>query len=261
VDSNGLIGPAVLRPDGYVVYFGATGNINLADANLAVPTWTAGPSLPGGNVVADGPAALMPNGNIMVQASPAFSAPSQFFVFESNNTLAGPIAAPPLGSANYVASYEGRFLVLPSGQLLWSNDGQSGHPEVAIYTPKGHPLAAWKPKVTVPTPGTTLLTPSTGNALYGKKFNGWSQGATSGNIAQESTNYPIVRITNNASGHVCFGHSYNFKVGLATTMGVWTAATMNALFDLPSGCDTGASLLQVIVNGIPSKGTYVIIAV
>jgi len=252
------IGPAVLRPDGIVVYFGATGNINLANALISPPTWTAGPSFTGGFDVAEGPAALMPNGNIMVQASLGYSRDalhavpgpvgSQFFVFKYSNNTLHPVPGP--ASAPHITSSEGRFLVLPTGQLLWSNDGQTGYPEVATYTPGGTFHAGWRPVVT--SVATTLVEPSTGNPISGKKFNGWSQGATYGDDAQESTNYPIVRIRNNSTGHVCFGRSYNFS-----SMGVWTAGTTNAVFDLPGPCDTGASLLQVIVNGIPSKGTRV----
>ena len=42
--------------------------------------------------------------------------------------------------------------------------------------------------------------------------------------------------------------SYNFS-----TMGVWTTGTTNAEFDIPAGCETGMSRLQVIVNGIASN--------
>jgi hypothetical protein len=35
-------------------------------------------------------------------------------------------------------------------------------------------------------------------------------------------------------------------------MGVWTSGTTNAVFDIPGTCETGASRLQVIVNGIAS---------
>jgi len=40
-------------------------------------------------------------------------------------------------------------------------------------------------------------------------------------------------------------------------MGVWTTGTTNAEFDIPKRCETGASTLQVIVNGIASAGVSV----
>ena len=98
----------------------------------------------------------------------------------------------------------------------------------------------------------TLTVGSTGNAISGKKFNGFSQGATYGDDAQMSSNYPIVRITNNNTGDVCFGRSYNFS-----KMGVWTTGKMDAVFDIPASCETGASALQVVVNGVASAGVAV----
>ena len=98
----------------------------------------------------------------------------------------------------------------------------------------------------------TLTVPSTGNALSGTNFNGFDLGGTYGDDAQAATNFPLVRITNNSSGDVCFGRSYNFS-----TMGVWTQGTTNASFDVPKTCESGASALQVIVNGIASAGVNV----
>ena len=245
-----LIGPGVLRPDGYLVYFGATGNTNLANANLATPTWAAGPSFPVISAqqyaVEPGPAALLPHGNILVQASPGGAPPSRFFLFTTTNALQQ--EARP-ASAHFVSSGEGRLLVLPTGQALWSNDGATGHAEIATYTPTGSPLTAWRPVITsVPT---LLIRGSTANTISGQQFNGWSQGASYGSFAQESTNYPIVRIVNNATGHVFYARSYHF-----TTMGVWTAG-MNARFDVPATCELGASRIYVVVNGIVSHGMNV----
>jgi hypothetical protein len=98
----------------------------------------------------------------------------------------------------------------------------------------------------------TLKIGSTGNAISGTNFNGFSQGASYGSDRQMSTNYPLVRITNNKSGDVCFGRSYNFS-----TMGVWTSGTTNATFDIPKSCQAGAGALQVIVNGLASAGVSV----
>jgi hypothetical protein len=99
---------------------------------------------------------------------------------------------------------------------------------------------------------TTLTVGSTGNAISGTNFNGFDLGGAYGDDAQAATNFPLVRITNSSSGDVCFGRSYGFS-----TMGVWTTGTTTATFDLPSSCATGASTLQVIVNGIASAGTSV----
>jgi hypothetical protein len=98
----------------------------------------------------------------------------------------------------------------------------------------------------------SLSVGSTANAISGTNFNGWDLGGYYGDDAQQATNWPIVKITNNSTGDVCYGHSYGFS-----TMGVWTTGTTNASFDVPSSCEKGASSLQVVVNGIASKGVSV----
>src|SRR5262249_45099677 len=62
------LGPHVQRPDGTVVCFGAT--VHNAIYNSNNNTWAAGPDYPGGNDMADGPAAILPDGNILVYTSP-----------------------------------------------------------------------------------------------------------------------------------------------------------------------------------------------
>jgi hypothetical protein len=125
-----------------------------------------------------------------------------------------------------------------------------GHVEVATYTPQGSPKSSWLPKIK--SVATSLTVGSTGNAFSGTNFNGFSQGAMYGDDKQMATNYPLVRITNNSTGDVCFGRSYNFS-----TMGVWTVGTTSAEFDIPRTCEKGASTLQVIVNGLASAGVAV----
>ena len=122
------------------------------------------------------------------------------------------------------SDFTGNLLLLPTGQVLW-DDSQSGT-EVAVYTPKGKPKAAWLPVVS--SVNSKLTVGSTGNAISGTNFNGFDLGGCYGDDAQAATNYPLVRITNTATGDVCFGRSYNFS-----TMGVWTTGTTNATFDLP----------------------------
>ncbi len=199
----------------------------------------------------DAPAATLPDGNVLVQASPGtFNTPSHFWEFSVN--AKGKVKATQVNDtkqAGGTSSFEGTMLVLPTGQVLWDNS-QTSPNEVAIYTPNGKPKAAWLPVVS--SVQTTLTVGSTGNAFSGTNFNGFSQGGVYGDDAQEESNYPLVRITNNSTGDVCFGRSYSFS-----TRGVWTQGTTSAVFDIPNSCETGASTLQVIVNGIASAGVSV----
>ena len=239
------LGPAVLRPDGTV--FATGGTSNTAIYNAASGAWSAGPTFPSGLDVADGPAALLPNGNVLVDASPGvFNPPSQFFEFNGTNLISVPAAAGAAGSPSYV----GRMLVLPTGQILLT-----GLSPVQVYTASGTYQSAWQPTVT--SVAANLSVGSLNNIISGTQFNGLSQGAAYGDDAQSATNYPLVRITNNATGHVFYTRTHNHS-----TMAVATgSATVSTKFDVPAGIETGASTLQVVANGIPSNGVPVQIIV
>ena len=240
------IGPAVLRPNGTV--FATGGTLNNAIYNSAAGTWSVGPSFPGGIDVADGPAALLPNGNVLVSASPGvFFAPTQFFEF--NGTSLTSVAATP--NSSFKSSFEGRMLVLPTGQILFT-DGTS---DIEIYTPTGTYLSAWQP--TISAPPFAVATGGANYLLFGTQLNGLSQGAMYGDDAQAATNYPLVRITNNATGHIFYARTHNHS-----TMGVATGSTLvSTKFDVPASIETGASTLQVVANGIPSSSStlYVVL--
>ena len=93
------IGPALLLPNGTVF---ATGANRCAAAHTAVyntnsGTWTAGPDFPGNLGIADGPAALEPNGKMLMMASPGiFQTGSMFFEWDGTSLtqVAGPPNAP-----------------------------------------------------------------------------------------------------------------------------------------------------------------------
>jgi hypothetical protein len=199
---------------------------------------------------ADAPAATLPDGNILTEGSPGYGAtPAHFWEF--NISSGGTVTATQVNDTNTSPSssnFTGNLIPLPTGQILWDDSQYST--EVAVYTPQGSANASWLPVVS--SVSSTLMIPSTGNALSGTNFNGFDLGGAYGDDAQAATNFPLVRITNNSSGDVCFGRSYNFS-----TMGVWTSGTTNAVFDVPNTCESGASMLQVIVNGIASTGVSV----
>jgi hypothetical protein len=241
------LGPAILRPDGSVFAIGATGHNAIYDTHTA--TWTAGPDFPKLNGVlldvADGPAALLPNGNVLVGASPGVFKPNtHFFEFDGANLTE--VAAPP--HAPNLSSFEGRMLVLPTGQVLFT-DGTS---DVEIYTSPGIRDPAWASAVTkVPK---TLIHGKT-YTVKGTQLNGLSQAAAYGDDAQAATNYPLVRITNTATGHVFYATTKN-----PSTMGVATgAAIVSTHFTVPAGIELGASQLEVVANGIASNRVSVTI--
>ncbi len=233
------IGPAVLRPDGSVFATGATSNT--AIYNSSTQTWRTGPTFPSGLGIADGPAALLPNGNVLVDAAPSnpcYAAGSRFFEF--NGTTLTAQANPP--RANVDPSFVGRMLVLPTGQILFTD----GSTDVEVYTPSGTFNFVWQPTINSYPSNITI-----GGSWYqitGTQFNGLSQGAMYGDDAQSATNYPLVRITNNATGHVFYAFTHNHS-----SMGVATAGVqVSTLFDPPLNMERGLSTLVVVANGIPS---------
>lgn len=236
------MGPAVLRPDGTVFAIGATNST--AIYHTATSTWSAGPVMPVGLGVADGPAAPLPNGNVLMVASPTsstncYGVGSQYFEFNGSTLTSVP--APPNAASS--PAYAGRMLVLPTGQIFFTGFG--GQPQ--IYTPGGTYLAAWQPTLTsVPT---TLTRGVSNYTISGTQFNGRTQGAMYGDNAQMATNYPLVRITNNTTNHVQYVPTHSFS-----TMAVATgSATVSAQLDIPQTIEVGASSLTVVANGIPSQ--------
>jgi hypothetical protein len=259
------IGPAVRLPSGVVFQAGANscGKVTCKGHTALYQTigvWKAGPDFPAisghYNDVTDGPAAILPDGNVLIQTSPSYScidsttgkpspycAPSHFFEF---NGVAMVRVNEPADAPN-VAAYEGRMLVLPTGQVLW-NDTFGG--AVEIYTPTGSPLAAWRP--TIKSAPKTLVRGVKKYLLSGALLHGVSNGAAYGDDAQMNSNYPIIRITNNTNHTVCFARAYNHT-------------STFTYFDMPAAkppvwdraCAPGASQAQVIVNGIASAAAAV----
>ncbi len=85
--------------------------------------------------------------------------------------------------------------------------------------------------------------------ISGTQFNGLSQANAFGDEDETQTNYPLVRITNNATGHVFYARTHDHS-----TMGVATgSAIVSTNFDVSAGTETGASTLVVVANGIPSQ--------
>jgi hypothetical protein len=90
-------------------------------------------------------------------------------------------------------------------------------------------------------------------AISGTQFNGLSQAAAYGDEEETATNYPLVRITNQATGHVFYARTHDHS-----TMAVATgSALVSTNFDVPASMETGASSLEVVANGITSASVSV----
>jgi hypothetical protein len=136
----------------------------------------------------DAPAVLLPNGRVLLAASPAppcgFPGPTSFFEYDP---AANSLSAAPTPSNASGACFTGRVLLLPNGQVLYSNQSS----KVTIYTPDGTPDPSWKPVI-----GGIPAFMALGHhyALTGTQFNGLSQACMYGDDATMATNYPVVRL-------------------------------------------------------------------
>jgi hypothetical protein len=250
------VGPAVLRPDGTVVYFSGNSLGQNAVYDWASGTWThpSGIDFPlvSGQTyhisVKDGPASLLPDGNVLVQAAPVnnsqgtFLTGSQFFEVSLGTNALNSVTNPP--NAANLASFNGRMLLLPTGEVLWTTD----QGQVQIYQNGGTPQDAWRPTITSFNPH---VAPGTTYSISGTLFNGFSQGAFYGDNAQSSTNYPLVRITVSASGHVFYARTHDHsRMGVEA---VGDTETISTSFDAPAGLETtGPCTISVVANGIAS---------
>jgi hypothetical protein len=234
------IGPAVLIPNGTVFQAGANscGAGHTAIYNALNGTWTAGPDFPNGLDIADGPAAVLPDGNVLMMASPGvFQTGSEFFLWDGSNLNA--IQGPP--NASIDSSFHGHMIVLPTGQVLFTDLSS----DVEIYTSSGNPYPGIAPTANIVSVsfnrGTTIL-------LGGSRFNGYSQGSAYGDDFQDATNYPIVRFTNVASGHIFYARTHDHN-----TMALFGLIPSSTHVDIPANMETGLSYLEVVANGIASR--------
>jgi hypothetical protein len=241
------LGPGVLRPDGTVFYMGsnscAAGHTAIYDSNSG--HWRAGPDFPGGLDIADGPAALEPNGKVLMMASPgAFNTPSTFLEWDGHDLT----TVPGTPNAATDSSFFGNMLVLPTGQILLTDFSD----DIEIYTPQ--PASRGKQEQIEPL---VFYAPSRVRGggsylIFGVGFNGVSQGAAYGDDVQAATNFPVVRITNLRSGHVFYSRTHDHSsMAVASPELVWTT------FDVPSAQERGASKLEVVANGVASDPVFI----
>ncbi|HUY43319.1 MAG TPA: hypothetical protein VMU98_06100 [Acidimicrobiales bacterium] len=241
-DSEAEIGPVALMPSGQVFAEGATGATALFDT--ATKTWSAGPMMPtisGAQLTAtDSCSAVLPDGNVLFNASPDQKPPTAWFTF--NGTAITPVANdvamnPAKEQSNYCNA-----LVLPTGQVL-VND-RNGPGGLEVYNQGGEPQSQWLPQVTsMP----SAVTAGSTYTMTGSQFSGLDQGSYFGDDLTNSTNYPLLQITNLATQQVVYARTFGF-----TSMSIAPGAVSSSQFVVPNTADNGAATARVIVNGIAS---------
>ncbi len=289
----GEIGPALLRPDGTVFATGAinTVPVKAPEGHTAIyhpgrratdpGTWVPGPDFQSGDDAGDEYAVLLPNGNVLVEAntngidesadtrarrlehlmqthtpmsasirlhtaaavSPQPAAcggnPVQIYhlyEFDGTNFPLEPVDVQTCGNSL-------NLLGLPSGETIVGG--------VGLYTSAtGNPAPDWAPVVT------TFPATISAGGLYkisGKRFSGLSQANAFGDEFAAPTNYPLVRVTNDATGHVFYCRTHDWtSSGVATGSKIVTTS-----FDVPDTVESGPGVLEVVANGIPSRSVRV----
>lgn len=253
------IGPAMLMYNGEVIYFGAADVGGNGKTVLYTPPllytgtgkWTQGPDIPkiGGKTVVcnDCPASLLPNGKVLAACAPFvvndWGSPIYFIEYDpfGNTLIEAP--TPPNNTAQL---YWSRFMLLPTGQVLFSPSSS----DVQCYTPDGNPQDAWRPVInTVTRHGTSSATEY--YHLKGLQLNGLSQGNMYGDDCNPSTNYPLVRLRNVKTDEVFFARTYHFSTRAVSTPNASQSVRFSA-----AHVPYGHYELCVIANGISSHGFH-----
>ncbi|WP_345629903.1 Kelch repeat-containing protein [Rugosimonospora acidiphila] len=244
---HGDPGPQVLRPDGTVFAVGDNGfnAVYTPPSTLfATGSWSSAPSFPtvageGQLGTCDGPAMLLPNGNVLVGASPGcYNLDDHFFEFDGTDLTE--VEQPAFASR--ISSFWARLLMLPTGEVLVTYDNRSAY----VYRPTGGPDPSWAPHITA-CPG-PIVTAGKTYVVAGRQLNGLSQAESYGDDEAAASNYPLVRITNHATGHVIYARTHDHS-----SMGVATGdEIVSTNVDIPA-LERGADDLQVVTNGIASN--------
>lgn len=251
------LGPGFLLPNGKVFYIG--GNTNTAIYTPgATPTsagsWVAGPVMVFGTNqlgAVDAPAAMMVNGFILCALGPVggYNGPTSFYEYDYNANAFTQVNAPG-GGSTYTSSapFGTSMLDLPDGTVLFI--GGQNSTSLYVYTPNGAPLAAGQPAIN------SIAENADGSYhLTGTNLNGISEGAAYGDDEQMNSNYPLVRMTNNATGNVYYARTYNWS-----STGVQTGSRVVATeFILPQNLPAGTYSLVAVANGnssAPTNFTY-----
>lgn len=252
--------PAAILPNGHVIIAAdagpspvtSTGHTtsgspvitNIPSTAVFQPNWSvSGTGIPSGAYIIsiDSTSQVTIDINATATGTPTltfggiFSNPTQLFDFNpAANTVTALAPALADGNLPFLPAFVTRMLVLPTGQMLFTDSTN----QLYLYTADGTPSPALRPVIN----GVTYT--GGGNfTLTGKQLNGQSAGAAYGDDVQSDSNYPIVRLVN-GSGAVFYARTTNWSnFGVATGT---TPQTVN--FTLSSSLVTPGSY-SVIVSG------------
>ena len=249
---HGEIGPALTLPNGKVLAMGATGPNALYDPILN--SWTSVPDFPKLKnglqaVAADNPAAVLPNGNVLVQTSAFvsstegsfFMAPGTWYEYDTPSNTWITLPDDLITAASGSIANGTNMLVLPNGQVMVSSE----YGYMNLYTPTGKANASWLP--IIDSISATSLSPKITYTLSGKQLAGLTQGTFWGDEQQNATNYGLVQITNIASQHVFYARVTDYS---NTSIAPNVPSTFSFTFN--EKVEDGPSSIRVVASGVAS---------
>ena len=261
--------PAAILPNGHVIFaadagvagFTSSGNITAGSPVITdIPStailqifWAVnGVGIPGGSYIVsvDSPSQVtISNPATATTKADAiswggvFSNPTELFDFNPGaNKIIQVTSALPDGNLPFQGAYPARMLILPTGQLLFS-DASS---QLWVYTSSGQPNPRLRPLIT----SVTYL----GGGRFrlgGFQLDGQSSGAAYGDDDQMDSNYPIIRMVN-LSGDVFYARTFEWS-----KIAVGGAGSETVDFTLNPAVTRGDYALIVSGAGISSIPTFI----
>ncbi len=220
--------PGAILPNGHVIFAADAGASQVTSSGnttagspviTGIPStaifqlfWSvSGPGIPGGAYIASvdsasqvtisSPATATTSGDTVTWGG-TFSNPTELFEFDPlRNSIHQITSALPDANLPFEGSYPTRMLILPTGQLLFSDSSS----QLWVYTSEDVPDPFLRPFVTHV------------NYLGGGKFrlsglqlDGQSSGAAYGDDDQMDSNYPIIRMVD-SHGNVLYARTSNWS--------------------------------------------------
>lgn len=243
MSTQGEEGPLVYLEDGTIFCIsdnGPTAIYTPPSTILGTGSWTTGPSFPNGDIGADVPAAIEPNGKVLCIGSEGLYGPADFYEYDPTAGTFASLPSPLPYQPN--PSYSCQMLELPNGQILFTDGGQ----DLEVYTADSGPQPAWQPTV-----ANVIQNGDGSYTLTGTQLTGRSYGAAYGDDYMPTTDFPIVYLTD-GSGHLYYCRSYGYS-----TRAIWTGSTPETCqFKVPAAVPSGNYNLFVSVNGVSSATRY-----
>jgi hypothetical protein len=183
-------------------------------------------------------ATVTANGGV-IKFGATFSKPTVLLDYDPvAETISPVLPALPDANLNSIPSYVTRMLMLPTGELLFSDSSN----QLWVYTSDGVASPGLKPAITgITRNGNSFL-------LSGTQITGQSSGVSYGDDAEMDEDYPIIRLVGR-SGNVYYARTTNWS-----PIGVGTGSTPQTVsFTISPSVPLGVYSLIVSAAGISSE--------